>query len=54
MILTKIAGAGCIVLGFFFVVYLPDTEEMQPPTMTNTFVLFGILLIILGIYLIKV
>jgi len=54
MILTKLAGAGCIVLGFFLIVYFPDTPEIQPPSMTNTFILFGILLIVLGIYLIKV
>jgi hypothetical protein len=54
MILTKLAGAGCIVLGFFLVVYFPDTAEFQHPPMTNTFIIFGIFLILLGIYLIKV
>jgi hypothetical protein len=54
MILTKLAGAGCIILGFFMIVYFPDSDEMQYSTFVMTFVLFGIFLILLGIYLIKV
>jgi len=54
MILTKILGAGCIVLGFFFVVYLPGVPDYQPENMAWTFVFFGIFLILLGIYLVKV
>ena len=54
MILTKIAGVGCILAGFFFVVYLVESSEMQTPTFTNVFVFFGIFLILLGIYLLKV
>jgi len=54
MILTKVAGVGCILAGFFFVVYLPESGEMQMPTFTNVFVFLGIFLILLGIYLIKV
>jgi hypothetical protein len=54
MILTRLAGAGCIILGFFMTVYFPDSDEMQYPTFTMTFVIAGIFLILLGIYLIKV
>jgi hypothetical protein len=54
MILTKIIGAGCILLGFFLVVLFPDSPDFQPPNMTWTGVLFGIFLILLGIYLLKV
>jgi hypothetical protein len=54
MILIKIIGASCILLGFFLVVLFPDSPELQPPNMTWSAVLFGIFLIMLGIYLLKV
>jgi len=54
MILTKLFGVGCILFGFFMVVYFPDTEDAQPPAMGWTGVLIGIFSILLGIYLLKV
>jgi hypothetical protein len=54
MILTKIIGAGCILLGFFLVVIFPDSSEIQPTNMTFGATLIGILLILFGIYLLKV
>ena len=54
MILTKLLGAGCILFGFFMVVYFPDSEQTQPPNMGWTGVLIGIFSILLGIYLLKV
>ena len=53
MILTKLLGAGCIVLGFIMVVYFPDATSIQPSSMGWAGVLIGIFLIILGIYLLK-
>jgi len=54
MILTRLLGAGCILFGFFMVVYFPDSEEIQPSNMGWTGVLIGIFSILLGIYLLKV
>lgn len=54
MILTKILGAGCILFGFFMVVYFPDASDYQPSNMTFGGVIIGILAILLGIYLIRV
>jgi hypothetical protein len=54
MFLTKLIGAGCILLGFSLVVLFPDSPELQPPNMTFGAVIFGILLIMFGIYLLKV
>jgi len=54
MILTKILGAGCILFGFFMVVFFPDASEHQQTSMGWTGVLIGIISILLGIYLIKV
>jgi lipopolysaccharide export LptBFGC system permease protein LptF len=54
MILTKLIGAGCILLGFFLVVIFPDSSELQPPNMFIGATLIGILLIAFGIYLLKV
>lgn len=54
MILNKLIGAGCIFLGFLFVVFFPDSEQYQPPQFTKMFVVFGIFLIFFGIYLLKV
>jgi len=53
MILTKIIGAGCVLLGFFLVVIFPDSSELQPPNMTFGAFIIGILLISFGIYLLK-
>jgi len=54
MILAKLFGVGCILFGFFMVVYFPDTEHLQTPAMGWTGVLIGIFSILLGIYLLKV
>jgi hypothetical protein len=54
MILLKIIGAGCVLLGFFLVVLFPDSPDLQPPNMGWAGVLIGIFLILLGIYLLKV
>jgi len=54
MILTRLLGVGCILFGFFMVVYFPDTEDVQPPNMGWTGVLIGIFSILLGIYLLRV
>jgi len=54
MILTKLFGVGCILFGFFMVVYFPDSEEIQPPGMAWSGILIGIFSILLGIYLLKV
>ena len=53
MILTKILGAVSIVFGFMLVVHIPDSPDYQTPHMAWTLVFFGIFLILLGIYLIK-
>jgi hypothetical protein len=53
MILIKIIGAGCILLGFFLVVLFPDIPEFQSPSMGWAGVFIGIFLIALGIYLLK-
>jgi len=53
MILTKLLGAASIVFGFMLIVHMPDAPEFQSPHMGWTFVFFGIFLILLGIYLIK-
>jgi hypothetical protein len=53
MILIKIIGVGCILLGFFLVVLFPDAPEFQG-NMGWTAVFFGVFLIALGIYLLKV
>lgn len=54
MILNKVIGVGCILMGFLFVVFLPDTSRYQSPPFAKMFVIFGILLIFFGIYLLKV
>ncbi len=53
MILIKFIGAGCILLGFFLVVIFPDSPDFQQPNMTLSASILGILLIMLGIYLLK-
>jgi len=54
MILNRIIGVGCILMGFLFVVFFPDTKRYQPPQFAHMFVIFGIFLIFFGIYLLKV
>jgi hypothetical protein len=52
--ILKIIGAGCILFGFFMVVYFPDAPKFfQVGAMGWTGVLIGIFSILLGIYLIK-
>jgi uncharacterized membrane protein YdbT with pleckstrin-like domain len=54
MILNKLIGAGCILMGFLLVVWFPDTSEYQYQSMTWMFIIFGIFLIFFGVYLLKV
>lgn len=54
MIINKLIGVGCVLMGFLFITWFPDSPEHQFPTMTWAFVLFGVFLIFFGIYLIRV
>ncbi|MCD6403050.1 MAG: hypothetical protein J7K98_01835 [Candidatus Aenigmarchaeota archaeon] len=54
MIITKIAGALCFVLGLTIVLFGPFAYKHQPKEMTGAIVVIGILLIGLGLFLMKI
>jgi len=53
MVIMKIFGALSILAGIFFLVFFPDWKQFQPSSFTNTAIVIGIFLLLLGIYLIR-
>ncbi|MDI6798791.1 MAG: hypothetical protein QMD12_02225 [Candidatus Aenigmarchaeota archaeon] len=51
---TKIIGAGSFLLGLLIVVGFPWIRTYQPESMARAGVLIGILLIVIGIFLMKI
>ena len=54
MVVLKILGGLLILGGIFMVLLFPDWKEFMPDAMANTGILIGIILVLVGIYLIKV
>jgi len=51
---TKIIGAGSFLLGLLIVIGFPWVSQYQPEKMARGGVLIGILLIVIGIFLMKI
>jgi len=51
MVIEKILGVLSILGGIFFLFFFPDWKQFQPDFFTKTGILIGILLLLLGIYL---
>jgi hypothetical protein len=52
--IQKIVGAGMLLLGLALVMGFPYIAEYTPDEMTNAAVIIGLILIVIGIYLIKI
>lgn len=51
LMLVKLSGLILALLGFFLVVKFPDVTEYQPADMSKTAIFMGIIMLIVGIYL---
>jgi hypothetical protein len=51
LILTKLAGLILLVIGVFLIVGFPDVTEYQPEGMGYTGVFFGIIFLVVGLWL---
>ena len=53
MILRKLIGWGCLIFGGLVIIGMPISGKNQPEAMTKAGVIFGIIMIGLGLLLIK-
>jgi len=54
MLVTKLLGIGCVILGLATIIFVPGAGTHQPPQMTNAIILIGILILAFGIFLFTV
>jgi len=52
--LSKLLGIGLITFGAAIIIFFPYISTMQPPQMTTTGIIIGLILIGIGLYLLKI